>query len=238
VPGLAFATQVSADLPVVAERAMYFGGGQGGHVSAGAAYTSSVWHFAEGYTDFGNWFLLMNPNPVPAKAKVTFFKESGGPIVQTYDLKPTSRFTLYANKVIGAPETSFSISIEADQPIVAERSFYRAGSAAGYSAVGVAVPSSTWLLPDSSTAYPFSEYLLLANPGASAASVAITFAPESGAALTRTYTVAPASRLTIKVNDIVANAALSIRVDSSAPIVAERAVYFGHGGGVGPALSQ
>ncbi len=55
VPGLENAnvsTQVVCDLPVVAERSMYFdyNGKSGGHNSIGVTDPSSSWYFAEGYT--------------------------------------------------------------------------------------------------------------------------------------------------------------------------------------------
>ncbi len=57
VPGMAgqsFATRVQTDLPLVAERSMYFRykGWDGGSNAVGSAGTSTVWYFAEGYTGF------------------------------------------------------------------------------------------------------------------------------------------------------------------------------------------
>ena len=74
VPELAaqnFGVKVTSTVPVVAERAMYFGLGAtgfiGGTASVGAPGLSTRWLFAEGAAapGFHTFYLLMNPNPFP-----------------------------------------------------------------------------------------------------------------------------------------------------------------------------
>jgi len=234
VPDCAFSTKVESALPIVAERAMYFG--RGGHGSVGVSYTSKRWYLAEGYTGHASWLLLMNPNSAVANVSVTFMLENGSTVLRNYTLRATSRLTVYVNDII--PNSAFSTKVESDQPIVVERAMYWGSSAAGHSSLGATALAQTWYLPEGCTAYPFEEWVLVMNPGAAPATVTATFMMEGGNNIVRKYSVAPTSRLTIHVDDIVANAAVSVSLDSDRPIVAERAMYFGNGGHNSVGISQ
>ena len=65
-PGVDFSFHVGADVPIVAERPMYFlynGAWSGGHDVLGAAAPQAEWYFAEGCTrpGFDTWLCLQNP---------------------------------------------------------------------------------------------------------------------------------------------------------------------------------
>ena len=70
---------LSADLPVVAERSIYFNKGlyQGGSDSLGSPSLAKKWLFAEGFTGegFETSLLLTNQNDKTAEVKIRFFKE-------------------------------------------------------------------------------------------------------------------------------------------------------------------
>ena len=236
VPDCAFSTVVKSALPIVAERAMYFDEGRGGHGSVGVPYTSKKWYLAEGYTGHGSWLLLMNPNPVMASVTLTFMKENGDPVQRTYTLKPTSRLNVYVNAIVS--NAAFSTKVEADQPIVVERAMYWQGSRSGHSSMGVSAPALTWYLPEGCTAHPFENWVLVMNPNAVPANVTATFMLEGGSNIVRRYNVAPTSRLTIHVDEIVSNCAVSVRLDSDQPIVAERSMYCGSVGHNSVGVSQ
>ncbi|MBI4301275.1 MAG: hypothetical protein HY664_01555 [Chloroflexi bacterium] len=229
LPNSAFATEVSAQAPVVAERATYFDGGKGGHGSVGSTYTSKQWQLAEGYTGFDSWLLFMNPNPVPAQVTMTLNPEGGQPVVRTFNLKPSSRFNIYTNSFL-PPNTPFATTVTSDQPIVLERSMYWGSSLNGHSSLAATAPSTTWFLAEGATAYPFEEWVFISNPGSVPTNANLTFMKEDGTTLSRNYNVAARSRITVHVDDIVPDSALSIRVDSDQPIVVERTMYFGIGG--------
>src|SRR5439155_904534 len=104
-------TRVAAQAGVVAERAMYFsyGGGDGGHVSLGAAHPSLRWHFAEGSTSgFDTFYAVGNPNATAAA--VTVLVRTGGGQVVT--------------RQPGLDRTEFASLVEAAAPVVAERVTY------------------------------------------------------------------------------------------------------------------
>jgi hypothetical protein len=234
VPNCAFSTRVESTLPIVAERAMYFGGG--GHGSGGMPYTSKRWYLAEGYTGFGSWLLLMNPNAVSANVSVTFMMENGSTVLRNYTLRPTSRLNVYVNDIF--TNVAFSTKVESDQPIVVERAMYWGSSASGHSSMGATALATTWYLPEGCTAYPFEEWVLIMNPGNVPANVTATFMLEGGNNIVRKYSVSPTSRLTIHVDDIVWNSAVSVSLDSDRPIMAERSMYFGTGGHNSVGVSQ
>lgn len=133
---------------------------------------------------------------------------------------------------------AFSTGVESDQPIVVERAMYWGSSAAGHSSMGATALATTWYLPEGCTASPFEEWVLVMNPGAAPANVTATFMLEGGNNIVRRYTLAPTSRLTIHVDEIVGDSAVSVRLDSDRPIVAERSMYFGQGGTNSVGVSQ
>ena len=89
-------------------------------------------------------------------------------------------------------------------------------------------PSTTWFLAEGATHGTFSLFYLLQNPGATAATVDVTYLrPAPTAPLTRQYTIAPASRLTIAVDTVpgLGETDVSASIASSVPILVERAMY-------------
>src|SRR5579883_1303428 len=128
---------VSATGPILAERVMSFKytgpvGTQGGSSIPGAsdvlgaATPSSLFYFAEGYTggQFAEYLTIVNPDPAnTATVTVTFLPSNGGtPVVKVYTIPPNSRFTLFTNGVIS--NQSFSMIVESNTPVVAERPMY------------------------------------------------------------------------------------------------------------------
>lgn len=229
IPGTTFATSIDADHPIVVERASYFDGGKGGHSSVGSPYSGKKWYLAEGYDGIDTWLLLMNPGNANATTNVSFLLDSGRVITKTFVIKPTSRFSIHANDFV--PEGSFSTRIDSDQPLVAERSMYWAGGTSGHSSIGTTGPAHTWYLAEGSTADPFVEWVLLMNPGNDTANVTITFMLEGGGTINKNISVGATSRYTMLANDEIPGKAVSIRVDSSRPIIVERSMYSKSGGG-------
>lgn len=137
LPGRELSIRLESDIPVVAERAMYWGGRTDGHASLGTPAPEYAWCLAEGYTDqgFETWILLQNPNPLPARVTVTFMLPSGRTLQREYAVVPFSRFTLNAAEVVGRSE--FSTRVTSSQPLVAERAMYWNGRSGGHCSVGV-----------------------------------------------------------------------------------------------------
>ncbi|MBU1944394.1 MAG: hypothetical protein KKE36_12065 [Actinobacteria bacterium] len=165
VPGMeaaSFSTTLTSNVPVIAERAMYFDyeGKLGGHDSVGATAPSATWHLAEGYTaeGFDTFVLLENPGETPATVKATYMKPSGAPIEKTYTLEAQSRFTVKVDDIPGLEATEVSTRLEATggSEIVAERAVYFSYKglwAGGHDAIGVTAPSASWYFAEGYTGY-------------------------------------------------------------------------------------
>jgi hypothetical protein len=129
----AVSTVVASDLPIVAERSMYWAGApwREAHNSFGVVDLGTRWALAEGRVggarQFHTFILLANPQADEARVMVTYLREEGAPIVRQYTVPPTSRFTIDVNAIV--PEMrdeSFGTLIEVMNgvPIAAERSMY------------------------------------------------------------------------------------------------------------------
>ena len=96
----------------------------------------------------------------------------------------------------------------------------------GHNSIGCTTPDRTWYLAEGSTR-GFEEYVLLANPTENPAHVTLTFMKNDGATSTLGTTIAGLSRLTVRVNDLVPDAEVSVKVTSSdQPLMVERAMYW------------
>ena len=238
LPATGFATTVTSDVPIVVERSMYFADG-GGHGSIGVKTPGKAWFLAEGDTraGFDTWILLQNPNDEVANVAVTFIREDGDPIVGYYAVDGRARLSLYADQVV--PDARFGARIDADQPIIVERSVYVAEGAGGDNSVAVQIPDTEWYLPEGSTRAPYRESLALLNPHPESVQADITFIRADGKPpLTRSFLMRPTSRLTIDVGGIVPEADISTRVIADKPIVVERSMYFERGATNSPGLQR
>jgi hypothetical protein len=122
------AVEVESDVPVVAERPMYFNyryQWNGGHITMGAPSPSTAWYFAEGTTraGFEEWLCLVNPGDVEAGVSIEYAFQDGTTQGQELMLAPGQRFTIFVNEVVG-PEKDVAVKVQSNQGIVAERPMY------------------------------------------------------------------------------------------------------------------
>ncbi|MBC7254332.1 MAG: IPT/TIG domain-containing protein [Actinobacteria bacterium] len=127
-PGRDVALAVHSDLPIVAERPMYFDYGgmwDGGHITLGASSLSPNWYFAEGCTHAGfhEWLLLFNPGEEAAQVHVTFAFSGGEAREEELEVAPRRRLTLFVNREAGEGR-DVSLRVHSDRDLVAERSMY------------------------------------------------------------------------------------------------------------------
>jgi hypothetical protein len=131
----AVSTVVTSDRPIVSERSTYWSGDASpwgeGHNSFGVTQTATSWGLAEGRVggthQFATFILLANPSTTTvADVSVTYLRESGEPVVKTYQVQPASRYTIDASTVTELLNQSFGAKIEVTNtiPIVVERSMY------------------------------------------------------------------------------------------------------------------
>ena len=130
VPNESLSTLVSSDIPIVAERAMYWDVSgvkwMGGHVSPAATAGGLRWNLAEGYTGstFDEWILVMNPNSSTARIKVTFMTPDGHTIVDYITIPPTSRYTIHADEYVSNNSISTTVDSINGVTVIVERAMY------------------------------------------------------------------------------------------------------------------
>jgi lysophospholipase L1-like esterase len=259
VPALAnapFSTIVESTngTEVFVERAMYFGGSpwEGGHESLGVTAASKNWFFGEGFTTntpslaFDTFLLLSNPGAKPATATVTFLLEGGEPLVKTYALLPTSRQNVWVdlipdrNGVMAA--APFSIGVESDEPIVAERAMYwgpLGNWLDAHNTPGLTTTALKWAFAEGAedgldpTGLQFDSYFLVANTAATPLELRATFVREDATGIVRTFSIPPTSRFTLNTGLFpeLSNQRFATFLESTNGVAfaAERAMYWGTG---------
>ena len=238
-----FAMVVDSNLPIIAERAMYFGTARfwdGGHESAGVAEPGTSWFLAEGATGpfFDTFVLVANPNPTPAHIVMTFLTDQGQAIPKNFTVAANARLTV--NMELESPlltNAAASTTVTSDLPIIVERAMYWPGNglewAEAHNSFGVTSTGTKWGLAEGrvGTDRAFATYILLANPSTTqAAAVRVTYLRSNGTTVVKTYTVNPNSRFNIDVNSRVpelANESFGalIEVTNGVGIVVERSLY-------------
>jgi hypothetical protein len=244
IPELAdtsFAIVVDADQPIIAERAMYFGGPrfwEGGHESVGVTGPATEWFLAEGATGyFDEYVLVGNPNETAATVTLTYLLDTGQTVTRTRTMAPHSRLTVFvADEDPLLARANVSTRVRSDVPVIAERAMYWpapfATWAEAHNSFGVTETALKWGLAEGRVGGPlvFETYILLANPGAAAAQVRLTFLRTNGTTVVKDYTVAPTSRFNVPVNVFVPELqdesfSAVIEVLNGVPIAVERAMY-------------
>jgi hypothetical protein len=191
------------------------------------------WLFAEGSQGYFNTFVLLaNANATPVDVTVDFLLEGGGVVTIPVNVPGKSRHTLFAGDVPGLVNRSFGITINAMQPIIAERAMYLPGPhplEGGHESAGVNGPSTNWFLAEGATGSFFDCFVLLSNPSGSTAHVTLTYLLPNGSTIAQPLVMPPNSRSTINVETVdpqLANTAVSTTITSDVGIVAERAMYW------------
>lgn len=140
-------TLVSADKPIVAERAMYWGAqtalGEAMHDSIGLDSAHMAFMLPDGQTGAGRdtYTLVQNPNPGAARVRVTYFLQGGGtPVSFTDEIPPASRRTYsMADKGINGRASVQVESLDGARPVIVERSMYWNNKGAGTDSIGASV---------------------------------------------------------------------------------------------------
>jgi hypothetical protein len=226
--GRSFAIRVDADVPIIAERAMYFGTApgnrqwNGGHESAGVPALATSWFHAEGATGpvFDEYILVGNTGDVAANVTFTFLLTDGQTIAGRASVPARSRFTLpvedawlvltiTSGDATRLREAEVSTTVESDVPIVSERAMYWPGNfttwAEAHNSFGVTEIATRWGLAEGRVGGPlaFSTFVLLANPNPVPARVRLTYLRTNGSTIVREIDVAANSRQNEWVNSLI-----------------------------------
>ncbi|MBU1670854.1 MAG: CapA family protein [Actinobacteria bacterium] len=105
------------------------------------------------------------------------------------------------------------------------------GWTGGHDVVGCTQAATTWYFAEGTTRTGFNEWVCLYNPADNDTSATFTYMLEDGSTEVKTYELRAASRTTVDVNlELGPGHDVSIKVDSAAPVVAERPMYFRYNG--------
>jgi hypothetical protein len=148
----------------------------------------------------------------------------------------TRRVVVVSDRLPGAV---FGTRVIASQPIVAERTMIFGPNATPttggvHTSPGVGQLSRRWFFAEGTTEPPFQMSILVLNPNAQSASVAVTFLTQDGTSLTRRYAIPPTTRLAINVNEVVPSLGVATTVTADRLVAAERSLVW-RGGAAGTA---
>jgi hypothetical protein len=191
-------------------------------------------YFAEGAANsfFSTRFALFNPGDQATTVVMEFLGSNGQFRSTTVPLAAHAwNAVLLDDTTTLQPGNDFSTVIEADHPVVVDRTMTWDKTGYGsHAETAIEAPATTWYLAEGSTGGSFDLFYLLQNPGDAAATVTVNYLrPTPAAPIVKTYTVAPKSRRTVYVDQEGAELAatdVSAKVTSDQPILVERAMYF------------
>jgi len=223
---------VSADKPVIPERAMYRGDRREGHDSIGTTTPATDYYLAEGSSNWGftTYVLVQNPGAEQARVTLTYMTPAGPKVQPAFDMPPSSRKTIRVNDAM--PGQDFSTKVHADRPVIAERAMYwdNGTGEATHDSIGMNAAHSTFYLPDGESDFGYETWTLVQNPNASEVTVEITYLLPLGAGNKTVTDKIPAnSRKTYFMADAVPNGHAAIMVTSKTAgkkIMVERAMYW------------
>ncbi len=228
-----FSTMIESDQPIVCERAMYWDGRRGGHSSNGVTSGSKQWYLAEGSTAWGfeTWLLLQNPGDAEAGVNVVYQTASGPSAEEPVILPPKSRKTIFVNESVRGMDTS--IKVTSNKEIIAERSMYwdNGTGKAGHGTVGSPRSSKSVFFAEGSTAWGFETYICIQNPADKSTKASLIYMLPGGPKAGPEFIIPALSRITVKVNKILPNEDVSMKVLADSPVMAERAMYWNNRGG-------
>ena len=146
VPDVDLSTRVRGSLPIVAERSMYWkaGGREACHDSIGVAAPGRAFHFGDGRSGsmggnvYETWTLVQNPGDAPVRVRVTYLTIDGRDNREfTETIAARSRRSFSMSDLVTDRCAGIAVRAEGDgQEIIAERSMYWGGRAAGTCTVG------------------------------------------------------------------------------------------------------
>ncbi|MFH1150408.1 MAG: hypothetical protein V1748_08030 [Actinomycetota bacterium] len=221
--------QVRANLPVIAERSMYFDSRREGTESVGVIAPSNTFFLAEGTTAWGftSYVLVQNPNAGDAVVTVTYMTPDGPVVQEPFTMPGLSRKTLLVNEVLAA--TDFSTRVDADVPVVAERAMYweSAYGRAAHNSVGLTAAHTTFFLPDGQRTLGWETWVLVQNPNPTDAEIELRWLGPDGEETVAADTVPANSRKTYDVGayGTTSRCATVVTCTNGLKVMAERSMY-------------
>ena len=239
LPGLPVSAKITANLPIVAERVMYWGSLIGssidrteGHNSPGLNAPAKTWYLAEGDTSNGHetWITLQNPGSIKANVTLTYMTMAGVQYQKSVAVPAQYRETVFMNDDLLGIQCS--TKVDSDQPIIVERSVYWNQLEGGHNSPGSIGAGQTWYLAEGYTGLgfggeQFETKIPIMNPGNTDAKVTLTYMTKDGDQPPQQISVKAHSRHTVSVNNdlyYLGGVSVSTKITSDQPIVIERSM--------------
>ncbi len=234
---------VESDDPVVCELPSYWNNRQAGSISGGSTQLAKEF-YVPGDTvgsDCEEWICLANFGSSAADISLSA-ATSEGTKTRSYSVPRTGCKIVNVNQdLLSSGEVYYVKATSSSDFLASGALFYGEAPTppppppppptivrqAAHDSIGVTEAATEWFLAVCSTANNFETWVLIANPGAEAATVTLTFFTEQGEVAGPTIQVGAHSRQTVEVAKLVETASISTRVTSDKPVVAERAMYYG-----------
>lgn len=200
----------------------------------------TTWYFAEGTTRDGfiEWLSLQNPEADPAEVTITYMTNEGELEPYIMIVPSNSRATVLVNDYVD-PGLDVSVEVESDKGLVVERPMYfsyKGKWEGGHVVMGVNQASDEWYFAEGTTRPGFEEWLCIQNPQTDQQQIMVTYYAGSEV-YEEIFTIAAQHRFTVDVNEEVArlwpdepHQDVSIKVESTSGIIAERPMYFNYEG--------
>lgn len=177
--------------------------------------------FAEGTTDNTTERLaLFNPSAAEANATLVAYTSTGEER-RTVVVPAGQRVDVTLNSTLPT-STTLGLDVQADRALLAERTLIAGRELLG--STGAAEPVRTWYFGAGATVSDTQTALLVVNPERQEVAATLTFYPDGTAPVTRTTTLPPRSRSTLRLNELVPDASFGLKLVASQPVVAERSI--------------
>ena len=235
-------TVVESDVQIVVDRTMRWDQVSrfGAHAESSSPAPSLVWYLAEGAThgSFDLFYLLQNPSPTQtAQVQIRYLLPSGPPILQTIDVLPNTRATVYVDQQPGlsAIDVSAVITSLNGVPIIVERAMWWPGPALtenywyeAHNSPGATTTATRWITGGGEAGGPddAGTYVLIANTTTTPGRARVTLMLDSGPGPRREYDLPAKSRTNVPIDRDFTSA-------TRFAIVVERATYVSPGGVTG-----
>ena len=222
--------QVTSDVGVIPERAMYRNNRREGHDSIGTTAPAYDFYLAEGSTAWGftTYVLVQNPNTTPVDVTLTYNTQQKGPQPQApFTMQPGTRRTIRVNDQM--PDVDLSTRVHGSEPIIAERAMYWDSGLgeATHDSIGMPFAHYYFFLPDGQTSEGRETWTLVQNPNADKVNVTIEYFTPDGAGNVQFNDEVPAgSRKTYNMADRGIGGRAAVMVVGDKPIMVERAMYW------------
>ena len=204
------------------------------HNSIGVNAPARTWYLPEGSCAWGfeTFLLIQNPNSTEATCDVTYMIEGEAPFTVSHTVPSNTRKTYKMIEDLGG-EADASIKVEANIPVIPERSMYRDNRREGHDSIGTTSPAHDYYLAEGTSAWGFTTYVLIQNPSQVDNEVTVTYMTPEGPVQQEPFVMGPDARWTIQVNSVpgMDNTDFSTKVHGTQPLIAERAMYWDNGTG-------